>query len=238
MCRSLLLLLGLLWHFHTFGQSGASDSLAKAEVDPYLKESIQNDRYFSKEDWEKAKNGINYRDEEKVLSKQAPEIEPPKVWSLGTLKYVLYLVIGGIIIAFLVWLAQQINNTPRIPKLTSTVVESGENLSKEELMLLDLEAMIPQAIQNKDYYLATRLLYLKALQLLVLKGIIEWRKDQTNRTILGQLPLQEMQQSTKTVFSQYEIVWYGQKNMLESEFQSFLGKCEALFSTLHQTSGK
>ena len=199
------------------------DTLAN-EKDIYPQEKLSN-KYFSSEEWEKAKNGIKYEEDKKEQKKEsAGSLMNLPLFNFEILKYFFIFLIFAALVVFIVWINSRLNTS--MPKVIKPlIISEADNLTKDELMLLDLENSIAQAISNKDFYLATRLLYLRVLQHMVGKGIIEWRKDQTNRTILGQLQDQAQQLLLKRIFRQYENVWYGQKRIVEDDFNNFLSQC-------------
>ena len=213
------------FYFVTLSVSGqnSSDTL-DAKKNSYPQEKLSSN-YFSDEEWKKAKNGIRYEEDKKEPENENVGAPIDFPWfNFEILKYFFIFLILAALVAFIVWISSRLNTSlPRVIK--PLIINEADTLTKDELMLLDLENSIAQAISNKDFYLATRLLYLRVLQHMVGNGIIEWRKDQTNRTILGQLQDQAQQLLLKRIFRQYENVWYGQKRIVEDDFNNFLSQC-------------
>jgi len=218
-----------------FGLS-PTDSIS-AESKSYVNEQVNNTKYFSEKDWNDAKKGIEY-EQDKEKPQQPFSSDGFSFFNYGYLKYLFYVLIFIAFVAVIAWLALKMNAKHGNIHQKPIIIKETENLTKDELMLLELDSLISDAIKNKDFYLSTRLLYLKVLQQMVKNQIIEWRKDQTNRTIYSQLKNQMKQAKLKSIFWQYELVWYGQKAIIEPEFNLFFQQCEQFISSLQKPATK
>jgi hypothetical protein len=78
----------------------------------------------------------------------------------------------------------------------------------DDIMELNIDHLLLQAEQQGDYRLATRYQFIKTLQQLHDKQLIEFAADKTNRQYLYELPA-HCQQTFSTIVLQYEHVWFG-----------------------------
>ena len=88
-----------------------------------------------------------------------------------------------------------------------TALSFTENLEDINLINFDLE--IDKAVEQRNYRLAVRLLYLKCLKQLSDIDLIKWEIDKTNVAYIYELK-NPVQQSTFTALTrQFEYIWYG-----------------------------
>ncbi|HMQ43133.1 MAG TPA: DUF4129 domain-containing protein, partial [Mariniflexile sp.] len=94
----------------------------------------------------------------------------------------------------------------------------GFQYVEEHLTQVNFDTLISDALNNKNYRLATRYLYLKSLKLLTNKNIIEWHYDKTNSDYINEIK----DENTKLVFKRisyiYDYVWYGEFPIDEAGF--------------------
>jgi len=91
----------------------------------------------------------------------------------------------------------------------------------------DLDALIREAISNKDYRLASRYFYLKTLKLLMERHLIEWHPDKTNRDYVREIKDKDIQLQFKDLTFIYDYVWYGKYYPAEVDFDRFKKQFEA-----------
>jgi len=94
-------------------------------------------------------------------------------------------------------------------------LSEDERIIKEE----NLDDLIAQAIQQKDYRLAIRYNYLKILKKLMEEGLIKWRADKTNRDYLNELKNSQRVSTFKNLTFLYDYIWYGKFPAGEKELQ-------------------
>jgi hypothetical protein len=82
----------------------------------------------------------------------------------------------------------------------------------------DYDALIAKAVAIKNFRLATRYHYLKALQQLSQKEAILLAADKTNFQYLSELTGKPCKQAFASVLLVYEYVWYGEFEMDENKF--------------------
>lgn len=79
----------------------------------------------------------------------------------------------------------------------------------ENIFILPYQDLLNKAIKDRNYRLATRILYLQTLKLLSENGIIKFKPDSTNIHYLMQLNNTSYYNDFFKVTRHYEYVWYG-----------------------------
>lgn len=115
-------------------------------------------------------------------------------------------------------------NTNEIPYETL-----GENIHT-----IDFVNSIAEAITQKNYRLAVRLYYLKALKELTDREMIDWRINKTNRSYVYELNSPTLRPDFEHITLQFEYAWYGDFPVDEEQFISiknqFLTFSNAVFA--------
>lgn len=133
------------------------------------------------------------------------------------LKILPYLVLG--ILLFLI--------TKIFIKLTTKTAEETKNqhgkitISEDEELIKnhDLEALIQNAIANKNYSLAVRYLYIQSLKLLDQNKIITWEQQKTNDDYIAEIKSNSVQKIFTELTYLYDFVWYGNFAVSEKNFE-------------------
>lgn len=87
----------------------------------------------------------------------------------------------------------------------------------EDLHALDLDALLTQAEDARNYRLAVRLGYLRVLRQLSDRGLIRWQPDKTNHDYLYELPAGPLPEAFRELTRQFEYVWYGEQDDLTAD---------------------
>jgi hypothetical protein len=82
--------------------------------------------------------------------------------------------------------------------------------SLENIHEIDFDSEIEKAINQHNYRLAVRLLYLKSLKQLSDASLIDWQPDKTNSAYIDELNNPGQQGTFRTLTRQFEYVWYGE----------------------------
>ena len=109
----------------------------------------------------------------------------------------------------------------RFWKKTSKTTQLSKKLVYEDQDIheINLEALLQQAIENKDYRLAIRYYYLSTLKGLTNKEIIDYHKDKTNSEYLFEIENKEMRTNFSYLSYVYSYVWYGEFPVDENSFK-------------------
>jgi len=91
---------------------------------------------------------------------------------------------------------------------------------EEHIEKIDLDELIANALQQKDFRLAIRYMYLKTLKEFSVKSLIEWHHEKTNIDYYNELKSPTLQKSFKTVSYLYEHIWYGEFNLDNDAFKN------------------
>lgn len=112
----------------------------------------------------------------------------------------------------------------------SRLVEEEEILPEQDVLEQDFDQLVAQAFRSQDYRLAVRYQFLKILQRLRDREIIDFAADKTNSRYVHEVPLQLKSDFASIIYS-YEYVWYGefvpsaaQYDILQKKYSSFNDK--------------
>jgi hypothetical protein len=100
----------------------------------------------------------------------------------------------------------------------------------EDIHSINFDEAIQRAIDNKNFRLAVRLLYLQILKNLTDKGIINWQINKTNLHYLHELKDKDYQPGFRQLTRQFESNWYGNMPVAESDF----GQLKQLFADFNK----
>ena len=102
-----------------------------------------------------------------------------------------------------------------------------ENLA-ENIHAIDFDAAVDEAVSQRNYRLAVRLLYLQTLKRLTDAERIQYKPDKTNRQYVYELAKSPLQPGFEALTRQFEFVWYGnfpvdepRFGSIQQQFQSF-----------------
>ncbi|MDN5212686.1 DUF4129 domain-containing protein [Fulvivirgaceae bacterium BMA12] len=131
-------------------------------------------------------------------------------------KIVFYTIIAGIIIYAILKLANV-----DISKVFYKLSDQGNldfNVSDEDIHQMDFEALIEEAINQKEYKKAIRLYYLYALKKLADRDLISWKPGKTNHEYQQELRFAEIRPSFGDLSYYFEYAWYGDFPINENMF--------------------
>lgn len=83
---------------------------------------------------------------------------------------------------------------------------------------LDIDAMIKEAIANRDFRLAIRYSYLKTLKLLSTENFIAWSPKKTNSDYISEIDHPEIKELFRKVSYWYDHIWYGNFQLDEEKY--------------------
>jgi len=89
----------------------------------------------------------------------------------------------------------------------------------EDIEEVDTEDGYAQALREGDYRSAIRMHFLKILQLLTRKDIINWQPEKTNRDYTREIIDAPKRSAFKNVARIYENVWYGNHDIDKAQFE-------------------
>lgn len=102
----------------------------------------------------------------------------------------------------------------------------------EDIHDIDLESLLQNAIDNKDFRLAIRYYYLSTLKILSSNKLIDYHKDKTNSEYLFELENKEMRTQFSYLSYVYSYVWYGEFPVNENNFKVAENKYQNFLKTI------
>lgn len=94
------------------------------------------------------------------------------------------------------------------------------SLMDENIHAIDFDTAIQEAIDQKNFRFAVRLLYLQSLKNLADRGLINWQINKTNVAYVHELNASAHQQNFRNLTFQFENNWYGDLPIEENEFMA------------------
>ncbi len=92
-----------------------------------------------------------------------------------------------------------------------------ENLA-ENIHEIDFAKAVDEAVSQRNFRLAVRLLYLQTLKQLSDANRIDYKPDKTNRQYVYELTTSSLQSDFEKLTRQFEFVWYGDFPIDEAQF--------------------
>jgi hypothetical protein len=119
-------------------------------------------------------------------------------------------------------------------KLNQTSKRRKEKLiyEDEDLHDIDLENLLKQAIDQKEFRLAIRYYYLTSLKGLSTKKIIDYHKDKTNSEYLFEIENKALKSQFSYLSYIYTYVWYGEFPVDEQSFKAAQNKYQSFLKAI------
>ncbi len=136
--------------------------------------------------------------------------------AFNVIQWGIYIVFSGLILYLIIRLL--INE--RIEALFtkgSTAIADVE-LSTRHIEQVNLDELLSEALRNGEHRLAVRFLFLKLLQRLSQKQIIQWHFEKTNSDYQQEIQEPRLQSRFKELSYLYDYVWYGEQALDKSAF--------------------
>ena len=90
----------------------------------------------------------------------------------------------------------------------------------EDINRISFDDAIKEAVENRNFRLATRLLYLQSLKRLSDKGYIQWQLNKSNNDYIREVTGKPWHSLFKKLTYSFEYTWYGEMNLANDEFQN------------------
>jgi hypothetical protein len=129
----------------------------------------------------------------------------------------MYLLVIGVLF-LLGWLFMKVN--PASILLEKQLAPQIELTEDEDIIQnQDIQQLIDQALQHKNYRLAIRYYYLFVLKKLSDAELIEWEAQKTNTDYSKELTDDTVQYQFKAITRLYDFIWYGNFEVNETLYQ-------------------
>lgn len=139
--------------------------------------------------------------------------------SSETMSYVLMVVLGVLLIGFI---ASMLFGSKQNVTVNQTINPSfsAEEFQQieEQLDETNLDDLLKNAFQNKNYTAALRLSFLTIIKELAAQKHIEWRKEKTNWDYHDEIADEQLRQQYSKATMLFEQLWYGDRHIGEAEF--------------------
>jgi len=127
-----------------------------------------------------------------------------------------YIIVGIVLFLLLKFFLKVTSNNIVVNSKNKPTILINE---EEELIKnKDINKLINQAIQHKNYRLAVRYYYLNILKQLEHKEFIIWEQQKTNEDYIREIQQQNIKKSFVNLTRLYDFVWYGNFQINENEF--------------------
>lgn len=152
------------------------------------------------------------------------------------LLYFIFNVLPYLILAFLIFLLirffLRVNSRTLI---TGQNESAGFQFTEDEQIIKneDINALIDNAIAQKNYRLAIRYYYLLSLKYLTEKQVITWQQEKTNEDYITEIESESIKSNFKNITRIYDYVWYGEFNIDELRFESLKIPFESLNNSVN-----
>ena len=135
---------------------------------------------------------------------------------LDVVEFLVYLLLTVFIGYFIIKLLLGQNTSSLFSRKTATV--NPLTIAEEHIENINLDTFISDALAQKNYRLAIRYMYLKALKELSFHNIIAWHFEKTNNDYHNEIKDPLLKDNFKKVSYLYDYVWYGEFDLDEIGF--------------------
>lgn len=140
-------------------------------------------------------------------------------------KVIVYIIIGAVLVYTIMKILKIDTSGMFLPgPKQSSLLDHG--LHHENIHEMDFEALITEAIQNKDYKSAIRLNYLWALKKLSDRDLVHWVPGKTNHEYVSELTGTAAREGFNDLSYYFDYAWYGDFSVDENLYK----KVSTIFS--------
>lgn len=145
-------------------------------------------------------------------------------------KALLYIVLGGVLVALIYFLFVNSEFKRNGKKYESLNID---NLAPSDIPKTELERLLEEALSQKNYREAVRIYYLFILKGLSEKHWIHWEKQKTNLHYIAEMRSKKEVHAFHKVVTYFEFIWYGKREISETQFQLIQPDFTALLKILN-----
>lgn len=100
----------------------------------------------------------------------------------------------------------------------SKAVDVPYDESLENIHEINFDEQLETALENNNYRLGVRLLYLQTLKQLSDKELIDWQPEKTNNIYVAEIENQSLHAGFSSLTYQFEFIWYGDFSVDKTQF--------------------
>jgi len=202
---------------------GAASELKKFSTKDGQSEAGINERHLPDSTAQKLKKDEDYWYADKEAGKEKIEKKTQKkgfgyylskLLSSSIFYYIFWIVVvGAFALLVILYLRTFTTKSKRIRSVTGESVETIDNI-----FTVNFDELINKALNEQNYRLATRLLFLRLLRSMSEKNIIAYGIDKTNMDYMFELGNTKYSKDFMQASRTYEYVWYGNFNVEQPQF--------------------
>ena len=118
-------------------------------------------------------------------------------------------VVGGVIFVFLAYKFFISRKRVYIHHEHEEEEQQQIDFVEKNLLRVDVDAYLSEALQQKNYALAIRYLHLMNIQLLGRKGIVQWNQSKTNSELMEEVNNVALKNEFLACAALFDYVWFG-----------------------------
>lgn len=194
---------------------GRPDSLQSRKLPDTLARQMKQDDDFWYVDYAFEKKGKKEKRKTETPTFKREET----FWESDAFQTILWiLIVGGFIGVMIIYLS---NTNGNLFRRRSMILKSGEdeNVEMDNIFEINYQREIDKAVNNGNYRLAIRLMFLKVLKNLSDRKVIDYKQDRTNFDYLTQVHSTKYYSDFFRLTLDYEYSWYGQFDIDEEKFE-------------------
>ena len=216
----------ILFFLMVFCHQAKSDTLqfqsSYSDTDQILQNQKQLRPGLNKATWEKLRQQLDFSEDTLSPQTDTSTIQPKQTSissASGRLKYIWYILTVVLIIVVLVLLWPYLKSRNMAQRSEFTIDE--QEMDEEALRQIKLTPPLEAALKDGNYKLAFRIKYLEVLQLLIIRNLIDYRKERTNTDYLLQLKSTPIYGPFRQLTLSFDEVWYGDVIIDKAAFEAF-----------------
>lgn len=187
--------------------------------------AINNQSFFIDSlEWKKSSKNLDFSESEKPKEKEKKNKKIDYNFGISKNVAIVSVIILVASILILILYSFKGRNVGLLISKTKFNVNNLNEFSEEEEILKAIE----NAINNKKLSLAFRYNYLQIIQQLIKKNLINFKKYNTNFDLVYQIKISKTQDVFKSLTIVFDALYYGEKEIIEIEYKSFVNDFEQL----------
>ena len=160
-------------------------------------------------------------------------------WDFSPFKSFIYgvLIILGIILVYIIVkliIQQPLKNRVKTINAIDISTISEEELNPKTIEKSELELLLDEALNNKEFKVAVRVWYLQMLKVLISNNKIVWKKEKTNYDYQLELIVESYHDAFKTFSLFYDEVWYGDLKISEELYTKVEPELKQLYKKINE----
>jgi hypothetical protein len=194
----------------------AKDSIAptKLKIDSSIEKKIFSDEAYQYKDVKAQEEKESFLTWllKKLFGNASPE-------SVETFWFIIEIILVALFIAGLVWLILKMNGG-KLFKGESAKTSIFTDIT-EEISAIDIDKLINEAFSKGDFKTAFRYCYLRSLQLMNDKKLIDWKPFKTNYDYYSEFKSDRTKPQFKQLYLGFEYMWYGDGHITKEVFEEY-----------------